>query len=286
MGKHNREKDLFDIFKLDRTDPHINGFIKPWSAAFCSCYKAFEDSEEDCVCFYEFVNAFSHFYNMPESSQSKCTEMLDFLEKMWVSVYGSTLEKFCRLCEDVSNGGMEQCEELSILCMDMVEAIFVFDGKLPEAQRIFDAAHQAAMSGKVSSAKCVALLFILSARLWCISLGFSCVEEEIMLTEALKHHFLSTREGCATSTELYATILAYAVHDILCARREMGKPSPDTTELAKEAYRLLSPFDTQATKEAREKVYMASGITEEQSTNLLKETLVFMPSSKGKDFFS
>ena len=286
MGKHSREKDLFDIFKLDRTDPHINGFIEPWSAAFCRCYKAFDDGDDDSVCFYEFVNAFSHFYNMPESSQLKCGEMLEFLEKMWVSVYRSTIEKFCRLCEDVSEGGVEQCEELSILCMDMVEAIFVFEGKLPDAQRIFDAAHQAAMSGKVSSSKCAALLFILSARLWCISLGFSCVEEEIMLSEALKHHFLSTRKGYATSTELYATILTYAVHDILCARREMGKPSPDTTELAKEAYRLLSPFDTQATKEAREKVYMASGITEEQSTNLLKETIVFTSSSKGKDFFS
>ena len=284
MEKHSREKDLFDIFKLDRTDPQINCFIEPWSVAFCSCYKAFEDSEEDCVCFYEFVNAFSHFYNMPESSQSKCTEMLDFLEKMWVSVYGSTLEKFCRLCEDVTNGGMEQCEELSILCMDMVEAIFVFDGKLPEAQRIFDAAHQTAMSGKVSSAKCVALLFILSARLWCISLGFSCVEEEIMLTEALIRHFISTREGYATSTELYATILAYAVHDILCARREMGKPSPDTIELAKEAYRLLSPFDTQATKEAREKIYMASGISEDSSGSLC-ETLV-SPLPKKRELFS
>lgn len=284
MGKHNREKDLFDIFKLDRTDSHINGFIEPWSAAFCSCYKAFEDSEEDCVCFYEFVNAFSHFYNMPESSQSKCAEMLDFLEKMWASVYGSTLEKFCRLCEDVSNGGMEQCEDLSILCMDMVEAIFVFDGKLPEAQRIFDAAHQTAMSGKVSSAKCVAMLFILSARLWCISLGFSCVEEEILLTEALKYHFLSTREDYASSTELYATILAYAVHDVLCARREMGKPSPDTTELVKEAYRLLSPFDTQATKEAREKVYMASGISEGSSGGLC-ETLV-SPLPKKRELFS
>lgn len=284
MGKHSREKDLFDILKLDRTDPHINGFIEPWLAAFCSCYKAFEDSEEDCVCFYEFVNAFSHFYNMPESSQSKCTELLDFLEKMWVSVYGSTLEKFCRLCEDVSNGGMEQCEELSILCMDMVEAIFVFDGKLPEAQRIFDAAHQTAMSGKVSSAKCVALLFILSARLWCISLGFSCVEEEIMLTEALKYHFLSTREEYASSTELYATILAYAVHDILCARREMRKPSPDIIELAKEAYRLLSPFDTQATKEAREKVYMASGISEDSSGSLCA-TLV-SPLLQKRELFS
>lgn len=80
--------------------------------------------------------------------------------------------------------------------------------------------------------------------------------------EALKYHFLSTREEYASSTELYATILAYAVHDILCARREMGKPSPDTTELAKEAYRLLSPFDTQATKEAREKISIASGISE------------------------
>lgn len=284
MGKHNREKDLYDIFKLDRTDPHINGFIEPWSAAFCRCYKAFEDGDDDSVCFYEFVNAFSHFYNMPESSQSKCTEMLDFLEKMWASVYGSTLEKFCRLCEDVSNGGMEQCEELSILCMDMVEAIFVFEGKLPDARRIFDAAHKAAMSGNISSSKCVALLFILSARLWCISLGFSCVEEEVMLSEALKYHFISIREEQKVPTELYATILAYAIHDIICARREMGKPSPDTPELAKEAYRLLSPFDTHVTKEARDKIFMVSGISENAS-DIICKTMVF-PVPKKRELFS
>ena len=281
MGKHSREKDLYDIFKLDRTDPHINGFIEPWSAAFCRCYKAFEDGDDDSVCFYEFVNAFSHFYNMPESSQLKCGEMLEFLEKMWVSVYGSTIEKFCRLCEDVSDGGVEQCEELSNLCMDIVEAIFVFEGKLPNAQRIFDAAHQAAMSGEVQSARCAALLFLLSARLWCLSLGFSSVEEEIMLSEALKYHFMSTKEENATSTELYATILAYAVHDILCARREMVKPSPDTTELVREAYRLLSPFDTQATKEAREKIYMASGLLWNKDEGI-RETLIYMlQSNKG-----
>lgn len=281
MGKHSREKDLYDIFKLDRTDPHINGFIEPWSAAFCRCYKAFEDGDEDSVCFYEFVNAFSHFYNMPESSQLKCGEMLEFLEKMWVCVFRSTIEKFCRLCEDVSDGGVEQCEVLSNLCMDMVEAIFVFEGKLPNAQRIFDAAHQAAMSGEVQSARCATLLFILSARLWCLSLGFSSVEEEIMLTEALKYHFMSTKEENATSTELYATILAYAVHDILCARREMVKPSPDTTELVREAYRLLSPFDTQATKEAREKIYMASGLLWNKDEGI-RETLIYMlQSNKG-----
>lgn len=92
---------------------------------------------------------------------------------------------------------------------------------------------------------------------------------------------MSTKEENATSTELYATILAYAVHDILCARREMVKPSPDTTELVREAYRLLSPFDTQATKEAREKIYMASGILWNKDEGI-RETLIYMlQSNKG-----
>lgn len=283
MGKR-MEKDLFDIFKLDRRDPHIRSFIEPWSTAFCRCYKAFEDGDEDSVCFYDFVNAFSYFYNMPESSQQKCCGMLEFLEKMWVSVYRSTLEKFCRLCEDVSKGEVEHCEELSILCMDMVEAIFVFEGRLPEAQRIFEAAHNAAMSGKVLSAKCTALLFILCARLWCLSLGFSCVEEEIILSEALKYHFISTREEQMAPTELYVVILAYAIHDVICARRENGKPSSDTPELVKEAYRLLSLFDTRTTKDAREKLLLSSGISED-SCEMLYETMV-SPFPKKRELFS
>lgn len=279
MGKRKKDTDLFDIFKLDKNDSHIKGFIEPWSTAFCKCYQAFEDGDDDYVCFNEFVNAFSYFYDMPESSQLKCGEMLEFLKKMWVGVSISTTEYFCKLCNIVSNGQMEQCEELSNMCVDIVEAIFVFGGKLPEAQRIFDAAHHAAMSGKVSSAKCVAMLFIVSARLWCISLGFSCIEEEIMLTEALKYHFISTREDHAALTELDAVILACAIHDVICARREIGKSSPNTQELVMEAYRLLSSFDSEATKEAREKIYLLSGITE-HSTDISNDAFVFTPIRK------
>lgn len=277
MGKKQENTtDLFDIFKLDRNDPHINCFIEPWSTALYKCYKAFENGDGDSDCFYDFVNAFSYFYNMPVSSQKKCKELLEFLDKLWVRVSNSTIHKFCQICSIVSSGKMKQCDELSTLCMEIVQAIFVFGGKIPQTQSIFDAAYQAAMSGKISSAKCVALLYILCSRLWRISFGFSCIEENIMLSEAIKYHFLSMQEEKNILTELYAIIIAYAIHDIICARRENGESSPDTQELVMEAYRLLSHFDTQATNDARKILYTSTGIAGNIKDEM-EDIIRFMP---------
>ncbi len=260
-----QEKDLFDYFGLDRNNPFVEWFVDAASEAGAKLYMACENEKTPALAFNEFVKAWDYYGIMDNSVRGHCEEMVKLFREMWKDVAEAEAEYFYYLCNAVINGEADADEPLSIVCIELLEAISSLDGCIPEATGILAAALKVITNGKPHLASCTALLYVLCARIWYRSLGLSCKEEEVLLSEGLKCHQSVKPGDIISSTELYAMNMAAAIDDIICVRLERGIPPAEMLGLAKEGYIVLDRFDTPNADAARQSLYNSSGISAEMA---------------------
>lgn len=260
-----QEKDLFDYFGLDRNNPFVEWFVDAASEAGAKLYMACENEKTPALAFNEFVKAWDYYGIMDNSVRGHCEEMVKLFREMWKDVAEAEAEYFYYLCNAVINGEADADEPLSIVCIELLEAISSLDGCIPEATGILAAALKVITNGKPHLASCTALLYVLCARIWYRSLGLSCKEEEALLSEGLKCHQSVKPGDIISSTELYAMNMAAAIDDIICVRLERGIPPAEMLGLAKEGYIVLDRFDTPNADAARQSLYNSSGISAEMA---------------------
>ena len=260
-----QEKDLFDYFGLDRDNPFVEWFVDAASEAGAKLYMACENEKTPALAFNEFVKAWDYYGIMDDSVRDHCEEMVKLFREMWKDVAEAEAEYFYYLCNAVINGETDADEPLSIVCIELLEALATLDGGIPEANGILTAALKVISSGKPRLASCSALLYVLCARIWYRSLGLSCKEEEALLSEGLKCHQSVKPGDIVSSTELYAINMAAAIDDIICVRSERGISRAEMLGLAKEGYIVLDRFDTPNADAARQSLYNSSGISAEMA---------------------
>lgn len=256
-------KDLFLDYKLDWDDPYTEGFVILVSSAIVKLYGAFKEGQEPFVAFNEFVDAREYFYFMPERTRGKSQLLMNELDTMWEDVSLSKAEQFCCLCDKVTQGDYEQSPELSETCIDILEAIFALDGKLLEAQRIFAAAYHAAMKKSIIDDACVALLFIVCGRLWYKCLGFTCTEEEILLSEGIRYHLKAKERSDYIPSKMYSIHVANAIFDSTFVRLSKGAHNDEMLEFIKTAYELHSHLDPELAHKHNKQLYELTGVPPE-----------------------
>ena len=261
-----QDKDLFDMFGLDRNDEKIGWFVATASEAGAKLYTALEEKKTSALAFNEFVKAWEYYSIMPEPTQAECEEFVKVFRMMWDEVAGEEAEYFHFLCDKILEDENGAEEQLCVVCLEILDAIAVMNGCIPEAISIFAAAMNVVKSGKARSNACVALLYILSARIWYRSLGYSCNEEEALLTEGIEHHMNTNAGDIICITELYAIHIAAAIDDIICVRSEEHRiTQKDVMMLAKEGYTVLAGFDSPQVDHARQSLYNSSGVSAEMA---------------------
>ena len=260
-------KDLFLDYKLDWDDPYTEGFVMLVSSAIVKLYGAFEEEKEPYVAFNEFVEAREFFYFMPESTQTKSQLLMGDLDKMWEDVSSSKAEQFCHLCDKVAQGNIEQSPELCESSIEILEAIFALDGKMPEAQQLFDAAYHAAMMKSIADDACVALLFIVCGRLWYKSLSFTCTEEEILLSEGIRYHLNAKKQSSCKPSKMYSLHVANAIFDSICVRLLKGQHNDEMLEFIKSAYELHSNLDPEIAHKQDKQLYELTGVPPERKNH-------------------
>ena len=259
MEKKDTE-DLFAEYDLDWNDPFTEGLVHQVCGAIVKLFDGFKEDKPASTAFNEFVDAWEYYYFMPEKTQVRSKKLMDACGEMWADITKTKADEFCSLCSTVMSDNPDPDMPLINMCGEIVEAIFALDGRLPEAQRIFDAAHTAAMHGKTRSDACIAYLYVLSARLWFKCLGYPCAEEELLLSEGIKHHLKAKAQGNAPKTELYCMHMATAIFDASYVRLEKGIKREEISNLVKEAYTLLDTIDSPAAFKEKKDLYELTGI--------------------------
>lgn len=259
MEKKSKE-ELFAEYDLDWDDPFTEGLVYLVSNAVMKLFDGFKKNKLASNAFNEFVDAWEYYYIMPEKEQVNCKKLMDVCEEMWEDVYSTKVNEFCVCCVAAIQEGVPYATSFCGMCSDILEAIFALDGKLPEAQRIFDAAYAAARHGKSLPDACMAYLYVLSARLWFKCLGYPCTEEELLLSEGIMHHLEAKEQGNTPKTELYSMHMATAIFDISYVRLEKGIKQEEISELVREAYALLETIDSPAALKEKIDLYELTGI--------------------------
>ncbi|MBP5721303.1 MAG: hypothetical protein J6W82_09625 [Bacteroidales bacterium] len=258
MGKRNNED--FAEYELDWDDPYTEGLVKYVSMAIVKLYHGFKKNMSPSLAFNEFVNAWEYFYFMPENTQAKSRKFMDACSQMWADVSKTKADEFCQHCTMVVQKDANQDTTLCEMCSDMIEAIFALDGRLPEATHIFDAAYEAIKHGETISDACIAYLYVLCARIWYKCLGYPSTEEELMLSEGIKHHLKAKAQGVELKTDLYSLHMATAIYDASYVRLREGTKLEEISNLVHEAYTLLSNIDSPAALMEKKDFYQLTGI--------------------------
>lgn len=258
--KKKEKEELFAEYDLDWDDPFTEGLVYLVSNAVMKLFDGFKKNKLASNAFNDFVDAWEYYYIMPEKTQLNCKKLMDVCEEMWEDVYSTKVNEFCVCCVAAIQEGVPYAISFCGMCSDILEAIFALDGKLPEAQRIFDAAYAAARHGKSLPDACIAYLYVLSARLWFKCLGYPCAEEELLLSEGIIHHLEAKAQGNEPKTELYSMHMATAIFDASYVRLEKGIKLEEISELVREAYALLETIDSPAAFKEKMDLYELTGI--------------------------
>ena len=259
--EENQEQDMFDLFGLDRDDPLTEMCVVAISLASVKLSQLLDEEKAPAFAFNEFIKAWEYYSFLPETTKEACTEMMEIFVDMWHGVASSEADCFCSLCEVVASGEENHVDNLCVVSLELLEAISVLAGSLPEAHRVFAAAMDAAMSEKISSKTCKALLYILCGRIWYRCLGYSSNEEEALLSEGIEFHIRANADDLIRHTEIYAIQIAAAIEDIIYVRLEKGIAPPDMLALAKEGYAILARFDSPEADRERQDLYERTGIS-------------------------
>lgn len=261
MAKKQKDIDAFELYGLDRNDPMTGSFLKAATIAFTEFYDLFEEDKALYPAFNSFVAMWQFHSVLSEDTNAKIKNLLEILRKMWNDAASSQAERFCALCHDVNLGKTELADELCATSLEVMEAIFVMNGNLPRVNSIFEAAMVTASRVDTCPKACLALLNILCARIWYKSFGLSGVEELAMLSEGIKYHLQSRCELGVNVSELYALNIAAAIYDIVTIRTENGLPDEEKKSLIREAYTILSRFNSPSSDMQRERPFQCSGLT-------------------------
>lgn len=259
MGKIKKEDRLAE-YELDWTDPFTEDLVQYVSKASGKLYDGLQDGKSPSSAFNEFVSAWDFYYFMPEDSQTKSKKLMEAFLEMWGYVIQSKINEFCDKCAEAVQDSVNTDSSIIDMCGELNEAIFAVGGQIPEAPRIFDAAHNLATHGTFLSNACIAQLYILCARVWYNCLGYPCGEEEKLLSEGIKHHMLAKAQGKAPKTELYSLHIATAIYDATCVQLKNGATKEEISELVREAYALLETIDSPAAFKEIMDLYELTGI--------------------------
>lgn len=250
-----QEKDIFDLYGLDRNNPETVEFVVAACKAGYKLYKLFEKNKESFPAFSQFITAWQYYSVVPEAMKPQFEKkaIKPFIS-MWNDVSASMANHFCLLCERVSPQKKRVTADLCKTCLYLLDAITVLDGKLPEADRIFGTAKKTAESGKAGCDTCAALLYLVCARICYRSFGRTGKEEEDLLSEGLRCHLNAKPDSPVRDAELYAVHISGAIHDILYLKLEREE-TPNEQEIADliiEGFAVVSDFDTPAADLCRE----------------------------------
>lgn len=259
MGKIKKEDRLAE-YELDWTDPFTEDLVQYVSKASGKLYDGLQDGKSPSSAFNEFVSAWDFYYFMPEDSQTKSKKLMEAFLEMWEYVIQSKINEFCDKCAEAVQDSVNTDSSIIDMCGELNEAIFAVGGQIPEAPRIFDAAHNLATHGTFLSNACIAQLYILCARVWYNCLGYPCGEEEKLLSEGIKHHILAKAQGKAPKTELYSLHIATAIYDATCVQLKNGAAKEEITDQVLEAYNLLSSLESPTAFKEIEDLYQMTGI--------------------------
>ena len=275
-----KEKHVFDGSGLDQDDEMIGWFVATASVAVTKLQVAIKEEKSPALAFNEFVKAWEFYSILPDSAQAQCEEFFEPFKELWNDVAQEEADYFRFLCDAVRRGEKEAEDHLSIVCLEIMDAIVIMDGSIPEVTSIYVAAMNTAKSGAVCSNACVALLYILSARVWYRSYGYSSDVEEALLSDGIRYHMNVTASDLVCITELYAIHIVAAIDDIICVRSERGVSREEVLMLAKEGYTVLARFDSPQVDYARQSLYNSSGISAEMA--LYGERRYSLPPLSGK----
>lgn len=250
-------------FDLDKDNPFIGWFVEKACEAGAKLYVAFRDELMPACAFNEFITAWEYYYIMPEETKTECEGVMKIFRSMWSDVSKSEAELFCATCNSILHGEEGQEDILCKYCIEYLEAICVLTDSLPNPISIATAAMNVAISGYISSNTCIALLYILCARIWYRCLGCSCDKEEALLSEGLKYHLKAKADSLVYLTELYSIHIAAAIYDITYLRLERGCTQKDVFALVKEGYSMLEQFNSPQVEQERQSLYECSGISTE-----------------------
>ena len=262
--KSRKEKDVYELYGLDRNDPETVRFVSIACAATGEYCDLLDRGAEPYPAFNRIVKTWVCYSDIPPQIQSKCELMVEVINQIWVKVSKSETVHFCRLCDAVSSDD-SKLDEFCHICLDLLEATTLLDRYIPGTNDVLTCALSVAEDGRIGSNTCKALLYILCARIWYKCLGFSCNEEEAMLSEGVRIHTQAKADNDVAATELYAIHIAAAIHDIICVRIENRGFSDDIVELLRVGYNILSRFDSPSVVKERQSLYKCSGITEDEA---------------------
>ena len=247
--ENKREKDIFDLYGLDRENPETVAFVVAACKAGYKLYKLFAKGKDPFPAFSQFITAWQYYSVVPEAMKPQLEKKaLKPFISMWNDVSASMANHFCQLCERVSPQKKRVTADLCKSCLYLLDAISVLDGKLPEAARIFETAKKTAESGKAGADTCAALLYLLCGRICYRSFGRTGKEEEDLLAAGIRCHLNAMPDSPVRDTELYAVHISGAIHDLLFLKLEREE-TPNEQEIADliiEGFAVVSDFDTPA----------------------------------------
>jgi hypothetical protein len=187
---------------------------------------------------------------------------------MWNDVSASMANHFCQLCERLSPQKKRVTADLCKTCLKLLDAISVLDGKLPEADRIFETAKKTVESGKAGADTCAALLYLLCGRICYRTFGRTGKEEEYLLSEGIQCHLNAKPDSPVRDTELYAVHISGAIHDLLYLKleREETPNEQEIADLIKEGFDVVSDYDTPEADLCRKSFAQLFGVSDEELT--------------------
>ncbi|MBR4352086.1 MAG: hypothetical protein IKQ01_03355 [Bacteroidales bacterium] len=265
--KKKQKQDIFDIYGLDRENPETVAFVVAACKAGYKLYKLFAKDKEPFPAFNQFITAWQYYSIVPEAMKPQFEKKaLKPFISMWNDVSASMANHFCQLCERLSPQKKRVTADLCKSCLNLLDAITVLDGKLPEATRIFEVAKKTVESGKAGADTCAALLYLLCARICYRSFGRTGKEEEDLLSEGLRCHLNAKPDSPVRDTELYAVHISGAVHDILYLKLERDETpnEQEITDLIKEGFDVVSDYDTPAADLCRKNFAQLFGVSDEE----------------------
>jgi len=274
-----QELDVYEQFGqqfgLDMNNPLIGWLVEAVCEAGAKLYKAFKEKMIPAYAFSAFVKTWELYSLIPEDVKHECDGLVKEVMGMWRDVARSEADLFCYLCSVAPNweNGMEDL--LCKISIELLDAIAVSNGQIKMVSNIFMSAMSLAESKRKTSGTCRALLYILCARIWYRCLGYSCIEEEALLSEGLRYHLMAKADNIVYMTELYSIHIAAAIQDIIVVRQENGTTAEEILSLAKEGYSMLARFDSPNADYARQCLYECSGISADSA--LLGEIIMSLP---------
>ncbi|MBQ0081013.1 MAG: hypothetical protein KBS95_05645 [Alistipes sp.] len=197
----------------------------------------------------------------------RCFSIIKEVKLMWDDVLDMEIDKLIEACKNIAEGDDDSTNYLCNICMEFIEASSALGSKLNNATEIYRHAVDLATEHIDIPQICSSYLFLLCAH---IRSNFirdmkDYREVELLLSTAILHHFIAVDMNDISKIDhatMYSLHIASAVTDIIRFRTILGKDTSDTTELVREAYRMLRVYAPNRGQKERKSLEEVSGISE------------------------